>query len=38
MLPQDSGTPVIHSHAFPTELTWQVLIEGYLTSDLLLAR
>ena len=26
------GTPVIHSHTFPTELTWKVLIEGYLTS------
>ena len=26
---------VIHSDAFLTELTWQVLIEGYLTSLLL---
>ena len=23
---------VLHSHAFLTKLTWQVLIEGYLTS------
>ena len=29
------GTPVIHSDAYLTELTWQVLIEGYLTSLLL---
>ena len=25
------GPFVIHSNAFLTELTWQVLIEGYLT-------
>ena len=23
--------PQLQSHAFPTELSWQVLIEGYLT-------
>ena len=26
---------MIHSNAYLTELTWQVLIEGYLTSLLL---
>ena len=30
------GSRVLHSHVFLTELTWQVLIEGYLTSLLLL--
>ena len=29
------GSLMVHSDAFLTELTWQVLIEGYLTSLLL---
>ena len=29
------GPPVIHTDAHLTDLTWQVLIEGYLTSLLL---
>ena len=29
------GSLVIHSDVYLTELTWQVLIEGYLTSLLL---
>ena len=30
--PRTLGPRVIHSHAFLTELTWQMLIAGYLTS------
>ena len=30
--PWTLGPPVIHSHAFPTELTWQEFIEGHLSS------
>ena len=29
--PMSLGPLVIHSHVFLTDLTWHVLIEGYLT-------
>ena len=30
--PGTQAPHVLHSHAFLTKLSWQVLIEGYLTS------